>query len=294
MKKDKSTLIKKLKQYSALAAPLVAGATAVNGQIVYTNVSPDATIFKNQHAYPIDLDQDGTMDFIVGVIDTIVTDTVNGDFFFHKVAALPYNDNSIVASSFKSHGNVFVYDVYFNKGNIIKPELGWNNATSQTMVGFQGYVTTAGTSYGSWANTANKYLGLRLTKGGKKYYGWARLDVKATKDTVYFTLKDYAVQSTPDTAIAAGDNGGVPTGIAPAVNNSTIIFAYENQIQVSAPASSKGKMLIRLTNIQGQEVKVYSVDQNEYHFSVADLPRGLYMVTVEQEGSIKTKKISLR
>ncbi|MBA3647669.1 MAG: T9SS type A sorting domain-containing protein [Chitinophagales bacterium] len=293
MKKDYSSLIKKLKQYSALAAPLIGAATAANAQIVYTNVQPDATISKNQQGYPIDLDQDGTNDFIIGVIDTVVQFS-DKDYFFHEVLADPYNDNSVVATTFQSNGFTFVYPIYFNKGNVIKPELGWNNAASQTMADFQGYVSTNGNGYGSWNNVTDKYLGLRIKKGSKEYYGWARLDIKASKDTVYFTLKDYAVQSTPDTAIEAGDNGGVPTGIFQTTTNDIAIFAYENQVHVSAPSSSKGSMLIRLMNMQGQDVKVYSVNQNQYQFTVADLPRGLYMVSVEQEGTIKTRKISLR
>ena len=53
---------------------------------------------------------------------------------------------------------------------------------------------------GPWANVANRYLGLRFAISGEFHYGWARLTVRASKNTKIVTavLTGYAYETIPD------------------------------------------------------------------------------------------------
>lgn len=63
---------------------------------------------------------------------------------------------------------------------------------------------------GVWANTKDKYLGLRFEFNGQAHFGWARVSVKASpygKPTIQVTLTGYAYETSPNTTINAGDQG---------------------------------------------------------------------------------------
>jgi hypothetical protein len=63
---------------------------------------------------------------------------------------------------------------------------------------------------GVWANTTDKYLGVRFEFNGQAHFGWVRLSVKASpygKPTIQVTLTGYAYETTPNTSINAGDQG---------------------------------------------------------------------------------------
>src|SRR6187397_2379792 len=66
MKKDNSALLKKLKQYSALAAPMLATAGFASGQVVYHDVVPDRIMTSDnpQDTMLVDLNNDGVLDFV--------------------------------------------------------------------------------------------------------------------------------------------------------------------------------------------------------------------------------------
>ena len=49
----------------------------------------------------------------------------------------------------------------------------------------------------------NKYLGVELTVGANTHYGWIRLDYDL--NSAGFTVKDFALELTPNKAILAGD-----------------------------------------------------------------------------------------
>ena len=66
MRKENSTLLKKLKQYSALAAPMLATAGFASGQVVYHDIVPDRILTGNSPADTmlVDMNNDGVIDFV--------------------------------------------------------------------------------------------------------------------------------------------------------------------------------------------------------------------------------------
>ncbi len=65
------------------------------------------------------------------------------------------------------------------------------------------YVTNTTSSKGDFAGKGDKYIGFMTIDDGKKYYGWAKLNVSADGRTV--KLIEYAVQKKPETAIKTGE-----------------------------------------------------------------------------------------
>jgi hypothetical protein len=62
---------------------------------------------------------------------------------------------------------------------------------------------------GYWLDQSNRYLGLRLDRGGLMHYGWARLNVFVVPNgprelTINSTLTGYALNLEPGQSIAAG------------------------------------------------------------------------------------------
>ena len=67
MKKERSTLSKKITGYSSLAASLLTVSNLVNAQIVYTDVNPDNSQAGNGAEYDLDLNNDATVDFKITI-----------------------------------------------------------------------------------------------------------------------------------------------------------------------------------------------------------------------------------
>jgi hypothetical protein len=70
---------------------------------------------------------------------------------------------------------------------------------------------------GQFANAGEGYLGVRIPPPGSPdsyNYGWIRFNITASDQTpdlpIGVTVRGWAFESTPDTAIHAGDEGGVP------------------------------------------------------------------------------------
>src|SRR5690348_11875791 len=112
MKKIDSELIKKLKSYTALAAPFVAGASMASGQVIYTDISPDTTLNKQGEIIFLDLNHDGTNDFAIRVGDTILTSRHSHIRF---IAGTASKYNSIAGST----NTPYVYPAAFKAGDRI-------------------------------------------------------------------------------------------------------------------------------------------------------------------------------
>ncbi len=76
------------------------------------------------------------------------------------------------------------------------------------------HTTTNGTSFvhGVWANVRNRYLGLKFQFSGETHYGWARVSVKRQANHFTALLTGYAYETTPNTAIVAGETSGNAVG----------------------------------------------------------------------------------
>jgi hypothetical protein len=70
-------------------------------------------------------------------------------------------------------------------------------------------------SGGPWADTTNRYLGLKFVINGEVHYGWARMSIRALRHKIRLT--GYAYETIPNKQIIEGQTEGTDTSaLAPA------------------------------------------------------------------------------
>lgn len=270
MKKERSTLSKKITGYSSLAASLLTVSNLVNAQIVYTDVNPDNSQAGNGAEYDLDLNNDATVDFKITI-------TSNGAAV--KMAAEALGDNAIAGT----YSSPYIYPSAFALNEVIGDSRTWNSGAGQTLAS-SGYFQGA---YGHWFAAVDKYMGLRLKVGTDNFYGWMRMDV--AEDGKSFVIKDYAYESEDGTSITAGNTGNV--GITPVNAAGIKVFAADQQVHVQLSNAEEGDVVF--TNLVGQTLKAVKINSSEMTIDMADQPTGIYMVTVRQQGEVFTKKVAL-
>jgi hypothetical protein len=197
---------------SAAGFGIATVAWPAEAKIIYTpanvNIAPGAGFVQ------MDVNNDGTPDF--AFYNTFDYGSCCSASF---LSVSPDNKaNSLVAV--RNHKRILAADL--GKGFPIGPRLqhGFFNAGALVMAEFEfarttGGATTLNTSFGSWRNVKNKYLGLKFVDlQGKTHYGWARLTVGVDRQSGYnATLTGYAYETIPNKAIIAGRERG-PDDIA--------------------------------------------------------------------------------
>jgi hypothetical protein len=153
------------------------------GQIRYVDIEPDtvlaATLSSPWAMYELDLDGDGSSDFIITQ--------------FHPEAALYIAEMTCA----QNQDCEMLVDA-----NGIPRSLSKNDQIDDGQTTWFNSQSNALHMSANWKNVKDGYLGLRVRHGGNVYYGWARLDVAPDESTI--TIKDFACRMTPNTGIAAG------------------------------------------------------------------------------------------
>ncbi len=245
-------------------------ANVADGQIVYTDLA-DVTVSGDGASYDLDLNNDGTVDYRINI-------TSNGGTGV-KMLAEALGNNAIAGTAAAPYFYPYVMDL----NDVIGPDLEWNGGANQTMA-ISGYYPDP---YGNWFGQIDKYLGLRLDMGSDNHYGWARLDVSDDGKTL--TVKDYAYEATAETEIAAGATGTI--GINSPAENAINVFTMEHEIYVQLNKGFNG--LITVSNLVGQQIKAAEIKGSMTTMNLNDQPAGVYLVTVDQDGALFTKKVTL-
>ncbi len=278
MKED--SFKKKLAAYIVMSeAFLLAHPVDVNAQIMYTDVNPDVVLY---HSYfNLDLNNDGVVDFKLLHSKHFIT---NGNYREMHIHEKNYclNGNEAMENSFLPN---FPYP--FNQGDTINQNQIFGNVdvlfyrnldsvyTAITSTAPSNwYLSTFYTNgyFGLGGGVQNQYLGLKLFSNGNTYYGWARLDVNILTDNI--TLKDYAINLTPDSSILAGETG-IPCTILPPVTTpsglidisciDSIPIHFQNPGGLSIQWMKEGQWLV------GETDTVYSANQiGNYGILVSD------------------------
>lgn len=274
MKKE-FTFSKKLAAYSVIAA---AGITAVNGQVVYTDVNPDVT-FNPMDSVSLDIDGNATPDYYIK-FHTFSTAT-NDQLFMAPLV----NGNQQMGSSGWASWNW--YGSALNLNDPINSSGAWvcpGGIDSRSRVFFAS--TYGGSTYGNFADGTDHYMGIQFDIAGSTHYGWVRVNVAS--DVSNIVLKDFAYESTAQGSILAG---ATVTNIEQDVINSANIFAYEKQVTIELSEQVEGS--VRIYNAIGQEV--YSDNISDVNM-IIDMPTaqaGIYTVVIESNSFVTQKKINL-
>ena len=276
MKKITSkNLSKRLAQYGAMSAAVMAGADA-NGQVVYTDVDPDVTLQVGD-TFSLDFEGDTFEDVNIS----------NPDGLTGGNAAIVFPSSGGAFAGFTSAGGTYDYPFLMAQGDVI------DAATGYTTTGDRGDLNYYGCAYSNsqWCgDVTDGYLGVRFVSltTGTTHYGWVRLDTDVNGDNL-ITVKDFAFEATPDTAIAAGDQGSL--GVADSAFGAFEYHTSDNALHLSS-ATMMDQVVLH--NVLGQEVARQQINATSATVSMDRLSAGVYIATISAEGQTKSIKISKR
>ena len=278
----KKTTSKKLFNYSAMSAALL-GATGVIGQIGYTDLEPDEVINAGE-SLNIDINGDGISDFSAHVINGF------GDGLGARLITAP--DIDPVAGGAGSTGNGFAgiaTGEYRYVSNLIEGSTLDQNASIQTNA--RGDLNLSSCAYNNSQfcdGVVDGYMGVTLNLDSNTHFGWIRVDV--AEDASTFTIKDFAIETTPDTAIEVGDMGdGTPPPLSLEDNVIEGLSSYvaNNALTINArnPLES-----IAIHNLSGQVVISTELTNATEIIDITSLSTGAYIASIQSEGTITAIK----
>jgi hypothetical protein len=274
----KKNLQSRISKYTAVAGAVVSAAGA-QAQVVYTDVNPDYSHDAPENngfaIYPLDLNNDQTVDFLVASRDTV---TANAHVRF--TLAVPYGAGNAVAGDTPSN---YDYALALDINTMVDSTLNWI-AASNTMA----YNTDSNNPYNeNWNGVTDKYLGLKFIVGGNTHYGWARLDSYAIGDSV--VVKDYAFEATPNVGILTGNMGASLTETQ--IEN---LVEFVNQSNNSVQVVVNGNLtngVVSVVSSTGQIVSSDAITEKTFSVDMNNLSSGIYMVNVTFNEGGTTKKI---
>jgi hypothetical protein len=181
----------------AAGVSMLALATPAEATIVYTKTHQ---VIGTNGVYPLDLNHDGTIDFLVQEIGYL---SYSSNGLWAKEAFGNAVEGSVVTTSY---GIQRYLAAALKKGARIGPQQGFIRNTysfGETMV--RVFCDHGCSTRGQWVNVKNRYLGLKFQIDGETHYGWARLSTElAPPHHITTTLTGYAYETAPRKGIRAG------------------------------------------------------------------------------------------
>jgi hypothetical protein len=287
-----NTIESKIKKYAALAGGITAVAGVANAQIVHTDINPDTLVTGNGAVYDLDVDNNGVIDFTFNLIVSSTSYTYGGfvtvDVNYAGAIMSPAaSGNSMMASSYGML-NVPAGSAIGSSGSFSSTS-NWAGVGGSYSLIYSTTSSTGSISQGNFLNT-DGFVGLKFQNSGNTHYGWARIEV--ANDGAVLSVKEYAFESTPNTAINAGETANGPVGIAD-LENSVVINNLNNQLKVeSSQILTNG--IINVVSMSGKQVVSKSFNNNSERIDLNDFSSGIYMVNVNSEEGVINKKIYVR
>lgn len=290
-----------LLQYSTAAVALLS-ATALQSQVVYTDIDPDVVLDEPDEMFGIDLDDDGLNDF--NFFNESFTTTVfymdlaNVKALF--VGAFDTMQNGIVGSTgFLSGGGGYTYyrPYALQDNQVIDDNFNFYNDNYQTMAMEIDEFTSPfpPTHNGNWyyfygVEVLNKFLGFRFTdEESTQRYGWIRCSVIDTGRTLI--IHDYAYELQPDHPIITGDTMSY-VNIHDLENTlEANVYSFEKNIYVQLLNFKNTSVTIH--NITGKEIYRIELTNNFTIINMLNFSAGMYLVTLIQNEKSFLKKIML-
>ena len=258
----------RLAQYGALSLA-IAGVADASGQIVYTDVDPDAggTQF-------IDLNGDAADDFF---INFVASSAVRG-------APIGGSSNSLGNAFIGSTTSSFNYPANLTAGAVISA----SNTSWNSVYAYHDFCYADGYSNSNFCSATDAYIGLRFDIGGVYHYGWARIDVTTAAGVSNYVLKDYAYNTVAGEPINAGQQ-----------TLSTEDFGQQDLIHIGCKdrlvtiSNVNGDANYRILDITGKQVLNGNTRLETQTIAVDNLTSGIYIVEVSdaKSNAVKRKKI---
>jgi hypothetical protein len=233
-----------LKKLSAFIVTAILFSVSANAQFVYTDVIPDfsesctTTCSKTDS---VDINNDGIFDLKL----VIAKSGANG-----SVKATPLNGSAILRAA--------GLPVKLFRNDSINPTSNWSNTANQTLrsVSLSGPIGQGNFTYsGTWGPSIDGFLGIRIASGSETNYGWIRMNIAVSTQSISYTYKEFAYNSVSDQAILAGQTTDtvivgpivyIPDAVFKSrlVNNAAINIDIDREIQVTEAAAFTGQLNI--------------------------------------------------
>ncbi|MCA6363391.1 MAG: T9SS type A sorting domain-containing protein [Bacteroidetes bacterium] len=279
-----SSILKKLKAYSLAAGSLTA-VSALQGQIVYTDINPDVSL-NGPSNYNLDMDNNGQPElqfFFYSLVDSVSSVSMIYQVVFDNTATL---------------GNLFQSYIAFptplNNGDSISPAAtDWRDSSyfqgAQYLAVYNTYLNQS-VSFGNWLGSTDKYVGIRFNINNQPHYGWIRLTIGATANQL--VVKDFAYRTSPGVGLTAGQTTVV--GVAEQSAGIPSIHIYDRTLFVNLPAETTTGGMLQVFSASGQIVHTESITDPSMRIALGDLATGMYMVQIIQpDGSVVSRKVYL-
>ena len=253
--------------FSILATFLL---STINAQIVYTDINPDITTTLGvggtyvSSVVAIDFNNDGTEEY-----NFRWDDYGSSGWFMHMTYANG-NEFNLKGTATNPYGGRYIQAM--NQGQDINASANWGSSSPEPFIGDNADPNFKG--------LGDKYVGVKFKIGGNTYYGWVLVSFDNSKK---LTIKEYAYESTPNKAIKAGDKGSTSINID---KNNKKINIYPNPAKdfIIIDNSINNILKIDILNINGMLIKSFSpADKKIIKLSVSDLPKGIYIVRINNE-----------
>ncbi|MFZ1687261.1 MAG: T9SS type A sorting domain-containing protein [Flavobacteriales bacterium] len=265
-----------------MATAFLAVGQKADGQVVYTDVDPDAVLMNG--VFDVDFDGDGTTDVS---IEQITATTSSGG-----TAAVNANvpaGNAVIGSLSSS----YMYPSILANGDPIAPGApNFQTAAFGTMA----IVYNGSNSFGFW-NASSGFLGCRFVDGGgQTHYGW--VEVAVSNGATSATVIGYGYETTADSAITAGDMG--PLGIGPSGAASINFAVAPNPAQtltsVSFTTAEASVVQVSVINGMGQvllaERRNAVPGSNIFPLDLTTLAEGTYFVRLQAGNQVAFRKVT--
>lgn len=275
-----SNVQRKLNAYAAAAGAIAVAGTA-SAQVNYTDINPD-TIVHDSVYYDLDMDNNGQPEMRFETVTyTGSSVTVN----LAQVQLQGDTNNAIIGSLYYG---MYPFPYSMNNGDSISStNTNWHNANVNAGLQYLGVVAGSYT-YCNWLGVSDKYLGVRFKIGANTHYGWVRLSVNSTADTIW--VKDYAYELLPNVGITAGQMVGIPSHNA---NSPVRIFASGNTVVLQNTQVEKGGT-VRISNMLGQNVYETAITDEHMRIGLGNDAPGIYFVEVLQGDEKIVKKVYIQ
>lgn len=285
---NKSLLKEKLKSYSALATAVFGTAAVADAQVVYTDVNPDEVLTMTNGSindFAVDFDNDGNEDMAVATYGYLYTDGTTSYQYNYVLSFVAPNATSALVGSMQAVGSASLPLVTnLTAGTVIGPSSAWLDTTAASGVQYFNVVALDGSAvFGSPNAGADIYLGSRFKIGTNTHYGWVRISIPTAVSQA--TVKDFAYNATPNTAITAGQTAGLSKIDAASWN------AYGNGSSIKIKSSVEGN--VEVIDLTGKTIASGAIKNGELTMNVANANTGLYIVRLTNGSLTDTKKIVL-
>lgn len=246
-------------------------------QEIIVDVNPDQLITASTSSYTIDMDNNGTIEFLFRVQemsgDTLLggqpSTYVGASAIIGALNGQPagVNDNSIFTLTNFTEGeivsvaNEFGVDTSYSLGINLLIDAG---------IGIFPYL------YGSFLGDNNAFLGVSFESDGNTHYGWIELSVSSGSDSII--VHSYGYNQSVEESVDVGGLGAIPTQVSNEINvwsNFETLFIEIN------------------SNLIGGLFKIISPDGKEYYsgkfssiineLNYKDLPKGVYSLIIDSD-----------